>query len=159
MGVDYSVLQAFVPELQSLRRNHTTGPTNAGLQAEVRATFGRNCGGAAAGCGLTLLGDGENATSVVLRPDLGLVLVDATSQGNTAVRAGPLPPFELACGGWTVHAIVDHSIVEVIVNNRTALVVYAAPSSATSGQVGLVGPASVKAWSSLDVWTLASASV
>lgn len=56
------------------------------------------------------------------RADKGLVTVDATSQGNSAVRGGPLP----AAGpdGWSVHVYVDHSIIEVIVNKATAFVVY-----------------------------------
>ncbi len=32
----------------------------------------------------------------------------------------------------TLHAIIDHSIVEVIYNNRTAMVVYVDPASASA---------------------------
>ena len=89
-----------------------------------------------AGCGVALLEDELGATIVTLDASRGLVLVDAKSQSNTAVRAGLLPPMREAAG-WTIHAIVDHSLVEVIVNNATALVV-AAPRRPTRG-VRLVG--------------------
>ena len=65
------------------------------------------------------------------------MIVDATTQGNADVRAGPLPPVN-AAGGWTVHVYVDHCIVELIVNNVTALVVYAAPGI-TSAKIDLFG--------------------
>ena len=45
---------------------------------------------------------------------------------------------------------LDHSIVELIVNNETAFVVYAAPASDT-------GNVKSDAAASLDVWTLKTA--
>ena len=88
-------------------------------QAEVRAFFpAATCGNAGAACGVSVLGGNDTATRVWLSPDTGLVMVDATSQGNTAVRAGPLPPADTGTRGWTVHAIVDHSIIEVRVHGH-----------------------------------------
>ncbi len=90
---------------------------------------------------------------ITLSADQELVVVDATAQGNYNSRAGPLPP--VAENGWTIHAIVDHAIVEVIVNNYTALVVYATPEDAT-GTAQLLGVDGVQG-ASLDAWELASA--
>jgi hypothetical protein len=157
---DKTLLQAIAPELQALRRTHMRlekgGFANVGLQVEVLAQLPAACGqvGSRAACGVSLLGDGgAERVLVTLLPDVGLVSVDATSMGNTAVRAGPLPAPN-AAGGWTVHAIVDHSIVELIVNNATSFVVYAAPSSSeTPGRVGLVD---VDAGGLAELWLLAS---
>ena len=54
---------------------------------------------------------------------------------------------------------VDHSIVEVIVNNATALVAYAAPSSAAAGEVVLVGALAdgTRSAASLTAWVLRDA--
>ena len=111
------------------------------MQAEVVATFG------AAGGSLSVLGDGDGETVITLDAARGLVTVNATTQGNGDVRAGPLPGVGTGSGAvHTVHAYVDHAILEVIVDNRTALVVYAAPGSAT----GRVAGSGAK---SLDVYT------
>ena len=92
----------------------------------------------------------------MLAPHLGLVAVNVTSQGNDAVRAGPLPPQDPTTGGWTVHAIIDHCLIELIVANATAFVVYAAPSPAAT-DVELSGVEDMRA--SLQVWKLATANV
>lgn len=162
LAADKSVLQRFVSELQILRKVHqstTKGgevlDTGADLQAEVLARFPASCGESGARCALSLLDDGAAATVVTLDPDAGLVSVDATAQGNTAVRAGPLPAAAADGGGWSVHAYVDHSLVELIVNNATALVVYAAPADATATGVSL--SSNVGDGASLDAWTLAAA--
>ena len=115
------------------------------MQAEVVATFG------AAGGSLSVLGDGDGETVITLDAARGLVTVNATTQGNGDVRAGPLPDVGTGSGAvHTVHAYVDHAILEVIVDNRTPLVVYAAPGSAT----GRVAGSGAK---SLDVYTLKGA--
>jgi hypothetical protein len=149
LGPDRSLLQRFVPELAQLRSAAPVAPADAGLQAEVVAMLPDRCGNALSrdeACALSVFGDGANATTVTLLPWLGLITVNGTSQGNTEVRAGPLPP---ACttatcgfnGGWQLHAILDHSIVELIVNNATAFVVYVAPASVRAKQVSLHGSA------------------
>lgn len=95
------------------------------------------------------------STRIILSPKTGLVMVNATLQGNDQVRAGPLPLLD--GGRWTVHAIVDHSILEVIVNNATALVVYIAPPP-EAGRVELFGLGTDGALEgTLDVWPLKSA--
>ena len=161
LASDKSLLQKFVPELQSLRLEHQSSNTSGevletSLQVEVQATFpGAACGAAKALCGVKVLDDGENATLIQLWPSKGLVLVDATSQGNTRIRAGPLPALTQDSDDWEVHAIVDHSLVEVIVNGRTAFIVYAAPGLEATG-VSLSGVEDA-AGAKLDAWTLDSA--
>ena len=153
------LLQRFVPELQMLRRTHmapatTSSFVTAGLQAEFVAVFPPSCGGKGMRCGLSVLGDANGtATTITLSADQELVVVDATAQANYNSRAGPLPPS--TAKGWTVHAYVDHAIIEVIVNNVTALVVFAAPSDST-GTAALVGVETVSG-ARLDAWQLASA--
>jgi hypothetical protein len=71
--------------------------------------------------------------------------------------AGRTPACYRCCGGVAVHAIADHCIVELIVNNATAFVVYAYPKT-TTGNVGLSGlPATATGAGTIDVWTLKTA--
>ena len=161
LGPDRSLLQRFVLELETLRiqtsLRYITGSAtyDAGLQAEVYADLPAECAdaiSAATACGVSLYGDGGNATTVTLMPWSGLVAVNATLQGNAEVRAGPLPPpcTVATCGvmgGWKVHAILDHSILELIVNNATAFVVYVSPASASATQVAmLAGKGGSRVW-------------
>ena len=165
-----SIVQRFAPELQTLRQGApvvATGdaawtPRNVGLQAELLAFLPASCAvQPGSRCGVSVLGDARGRTAVTLEQDLGLVVLNATSQGNAAVRGGPLPP-PMACGdgdseGWCIHVYADHAIVEVIVNNATALVAYAAPSSAAAGEVALVGMPVDASEASLKVWALRDA--
>ena len=167
LAPDRSLRQAFVPELQALRLDemHWSGwdawqPIAAGLQAEVFASFPASCSASSARCGVSILGDGFVQTSIVLSSDLGLVVVDATRQGNSALRAGPLPAAatdEKGLSGstpaWQVHIYVDHSIIEVIVSNTTALVVYAQPSKDAS-RIQLIGAPADASGAELRVWPL-----
>ena len=161
LGPDRRLRQAFVPELQRLRRGPPVvataeaawSPRPVGMQCEVVATLPKACAAAHAGCGVAVLANAKTATRITLATELGLVLVDATSQNNTAVRGGPLPPPD-AAGGWTIHAYADRSIVEVIVNNVTALVVYAAPASAAASGVRLLGAPADLSGARLEAWQL-----
>eukprot|EP00746_Dinoflagellata_sp_MGD_P011342 gnl/MRDRNA2_/MRDRNA2_123742_c0_seq1.p1 gnl/MRDRNA2_/MRDRNA2_123742_c0~~gnl/MRDRNA2_/MRDRNA2_123742_c0_seq1.p1 ORF type:complete len:551 (+),score=93.20 gnl/MRDRNA2_/MRDRNA2_123742_c0_seq1:62-1714(+) len=164
LGADRALRQSFVPELKVLRRSHvhtiTSEPLDAGLQAEVLVSFTTAVTDMSQleDFGFSVLGEhGKDAkTKITLSPRTGLVTVDATSQNNPQVRGGPLPaPFVGSCQTWTVHAMIDHSIIELIVNNVTALVVFVTPSSPSAGQIELLGAQSVNA--SMDMWTLASA--
>ena len=166
LGADRTLRQAFVPELQRLRTSkHVLAtdegawfPRRVGLAAEVIATLpAKDCAAAHSGCGVAVLADGRTATKITLATELGLLLVDATSQNNTAVRGGPLPPPDGQTGAWTIHVYADHSIVEVIVNNRTALVVYAAPASTAADRVHLVGVPASASGARLEAWALADA--
>lgn len=71
-----------------------------------------------------------------------------------AASSSPYTRSEATALGWTLHVYLDHSIIEVIVNNETAFVVYAAPA-VTAGQVALFGDPSERRGASLTVWTLA----
>lgn len=170
LGPDRLLRQRFAQELQSLRVHRMVGTVgrvvDAGLQAEILACFLAPCdtGLQAPDFGLSVLGEGGArgaSTRILLSPSTGLVSVDASLQGNPQVRAGPLPaalPSDLGCE-WVVHAILDHAILELIVNNITALVVYVAPS-ANASQVELIGAGSrQRVLGKLDVWRLSSAHV
>lgn len=146
------VLQQFVPELQMLRETHSSAGANirlgVGLQAEFLASFPKSCGNPGMTCGLSVLGSANGtATTISLSADQALVVVNGTQQGNRDPRAGPLP----AAGesGWNMHVYVDHSIIEVIVNNDTALVVYVNPAD-TTGNAFVFGDSGAR----LDAWPL-----
>jgi len=172
LNEDAVLMQRFVPELQALRGEHMAA---SGVDAEkaipvglspveVLASFPSACGSAAAGCGLLVLGSGSDPSwegmEIGLRPALGLITINATTLKNPAVRAGPLPPGRSEGGGWDVHVYVDHSVIEVIVNNETAFVVYGAPSEAsTQGNVALYGLPSTGQGATLDVWKLKDANI
>ena len=66
---------------------------------------------------------------------------------------GPVMP--LGTSEVAVHAIIDHEILETIVNNRTAMVTYHKNIRATDTAVGLFGPDGVKA--SIVSWSLDAA--
>ena len=132
-----SLLQRFVPELESLRGPPARVAAGAAVgtsRCEVRAAFD--------GPGALTLLDDRRGRGVRVTIDEAHVVVDGTSLGSDAPRAGPAP----AGPTYVVHAYVDGPIVELIVNNRTAFVVYADP-----------GPANVRVSStgSLAVWPLA----
>jgi len=157
---DYELLQQFVPEMKILRR-HETG--FGGQQVEIYAKFVIP-GGAESELqpfGVEVLkGPDGDGTRIGIDPASGLVVVDGTSQGNDDVRAGPL--MQANCTEVTIHAIIDHSIIEVIVNNRTALTVYVTPKSKRSVGVALYGAGNdgknVNAVSGkLQVWELEAA--
>jgi hypothetical protein len=54
----------------------------------------------------------------------------APCQGQVNGKGGPIMP--LVTQSVALHAIIDHSIVEMIYNNRTAMVAYASPTSASA---------------------------
>ena len=67
-------------------------------------------------------------------------------------------------GSVAMHIMVDHSIIEVIVNNVTAITASVAASSAAAGGLALfgvslseAGTAEGEVSASVDVWTLADA--
>merc|ERR1712070_796143 len=130
---------------------------NATLQAEVYASFGPRTS-SSQDFGLTVLGDGKgqgNHVAITLSPRTGLVSVDGTAQGNSDIRAGPLPPAS-SSGGWNVHAIIDHCLLELIVNNITALTVYLNPP-ADAGHIELFSGGSADVEDTFDAWILETA--
>ncbi len=76
-----------------------------------------------------------------------LIFVNASLQHNPVVRAGPLYPGAAhGVAEASVHIIVDHSIICVIVNNRTSLTVAAVPPSVDAGGVRLGAGVQATAW-------------
>ena len=138
------LLQHFVPELQMLRQAEVKGATTAGIQpVEVLASFPGTCTGI--NCGLSVLGDDSTGEVMTITLDhtTGLVVVNATTLGNGNVRAGPIPAAMPGAVAWSVHVIVDRSIVELIVNNDTAFVVYVQPkTNTTQGKLSTFGQGS-----------------
>lgn len=154
LAKDKSLLQQFIPELQVLRQKHFTSSTTIsglGLQAEVYATFSSACAVATATCGIQVAVSGGTYTAININQALGLVVVDATKQNNFHARAGPIPPVNNA-GGYDMHLYIDRSIIELIVNNATAFVVYFAPPEGADS-VAFTHNTS----GSLDAWTLSTA--
>ena len=163
LAPDRTLLQQFVPELKALRQGSSVAasgrdawfPRQTSLQVEVVASLPPSCAAPNASCGVSVLGDMFGATTVSLHAELGLVLVNAVNQGNANVRGGPLPKARDGSAAWTIHLIADHSIVEVIVNNATAFIVYAAPETPGAGLVQLVGTPADASSAKLEVWNLA----
>merc|ERR1711920_731505 len=82
--------------------------------------------------------------------------VNAGNQGGKT-GFGPLLPV-VSSSDETVtvklHAIVDHTIVEAIFNNRTAMVVYSVPKAETDVGVMLFGADSTTVKATLQTWNL-----
>ena len=165
---DLQLLQQFVPEYESLRipqtyartvagdgepRGHLRSPVT-GQQIEVVARFeAPGITAKTAPFGVRVLGCPNQFTEFKFWPEFGLFVVDATQQGNKAPRAGPLPLTDII----TMHAIVDRNIIEVIVNNRTALTVSTFPGAEECGGVSLFGVEENGVRASMDVWQLEDA--
>ena len=89
--------------------------------------------------------------------DMGLITLDGTTLGNAELRAGPLPKELQGGGGWSVSVIVDHSIVEIIVNELTAFVLYVMPEESNAGEVRLWGGDGAEG--EVTTWELQNANV
>ena len=168
LSSDYELLQAFVPELQVLRQPTTYRLTSVvsdntamsvphrtgSLQLELVASFSwAGSKRPASPFGITVLG-GTTSMSIDCAgtnpqaPGGCMVTVDGAS--------GPLMP--LGTTSIHVHAIVDHEIVETIVNNRTAMVTYNKNiSSPSSTAVTLFGTGVGGLVASLQSWKLTAA--
>ena len=161
LAKDKSLRQRFVPELQMLRQKHSprnSASVQVGLQAEVFATLPPGCGGPssegqleAQACGFRLGSFGE----LSMDQPRGLVVLNLSAGNNSRVRAGPIPPASAA--GYEVHMYIDHSILELIINNITAFVAYWSPpaETTTSLEVALVGQAA--GHGAIEGWVLATA--
>jgi sucrose-6-phosphate hydrolase SacC (GH32 family) len=165
LSADYELLQQFVPELKVLRTptSHTlhyfdgsgnddgsSVPADVKIggsqQLEVVATFSWPASfEPSAAFGVTVLGGAANLT---------IDCANALCQGQVNGKGGPIMP--LKTRSITLHAIIDHAIVEVIYNNRTAMVVYAYPPSAAAKACSLFGVGSgVKG--TIETWELKQA--
>ena len=99
-----------------------------------------------------LVGDRGEKTTVGVYPGWQLVCIDGRRQNNPQPRCAPLRP----AAEIDLHVILDHSILEVILNNVSAITGSVAPSSERAGGVELFGLSETAA-KELDVWTLADA--
>jgi hypothetical protein len=147
--VDGALLQAFSPELATLRTG-SGDPERVRAQAvEITADFvvGPDADPAAVfGVWALLSEDGSDAVRIGVDLGLGVVTV--------ADGAGPL------AGDRTrihVHAIVDHSIATAIFNNRTAITRRRDPASANSSMVALFGVDGVGVSCEWHAWPLRNA--
>ena len=132
------------------------------MQLEVIATFKINVSSLpSAVFGVDVLANPDGGAAVSLFVDCSApaadadchVHMDASAHGGT-ISTGPLLFGHGEEGLVRMHAIVDHSIVELIVNNRTAIVGAAlSPAEADAG-IKLFG-AGVDA--SMEYWELAVA--
>ena len=133
------------------------------MQLEVIATFKINVSSLpSAVFGVDVLANPDGGAAVSLFVDCSApaadadchVHMDASAHGGT-ISTGPLLFGHGEEGLVRMHAIVDHSIVELIVNNRTAMTVFAQPPDGNHTGLALFGEAeAVKA--SVQGWRLAS---
>eukprot|EP01046_Picozoa_sp_COSAG06_P020119 COSAG06_NODE_1460_length_9398_cov_2.417572_8_plen_295_part_00 len=165
---EVELLQQFAPELKRLRFTATTPrrSESTGLaelrsqQFELITTTAQRL--TAHGTNVSkfyILADDEAKQFTEIGVDWasGLVYIDATRQGDAPgydpkgpdqkptkpkhlKRAGPLLGHNSSV---SVHLIVDHSIVTAIFNNRTAITVFAHPSSASANRLVLQGQGAV----------------
>ena len=167
LSAGYELLQTFVPELEALRGvgTHTTAVGRiaaASMQLEIFATFSIPSTAslpAVAAFGVDVLAAMDGSSAVSLLVDCSAladadadchVVVDATGQGGKVYKA-PLLYGAGDNGTVSMHAIVDHSIIELIVNNRTAIVAYAYPPTDQHSGVRLFG---TEVQAKLDYWPL-----
>jgi len=130
---DYQLKQKFVDELAVLRKEERTGTQQYGLAAhEVIAVC------PSTDCSLELFADASVSLVVSFDEDLGLVTLDGTTLGVDKVRAAPTPKSNDDYG-YKIHAIVDHSIVEFIVNDLVAFTIYVNPDETNVGEVRVTG--------------------
>merc|ERR1712070_572636 len=153
-----AILQRFIPELQRLRipgdhwhaqsyRFPSGGVAAAqmlpapalGQQLEIQASI--RYGALSSKFGLLVLAGPTERTEVGFHISSGQVYVDRrlSSAGlhDTDVRAGPWLGAAARGGDVSLHMYVDHSIVTLIVDNRTAFSVWVHPQSNSSTNVGL----------------------
>jgi hypothetical protein len=176
LSPSYELLQQFVPELQTLRiappllHSSTIGQALPGaLQLELVASFTYDpAAPPAEPFGVLVLqsADWSKATSLFVDCSSASAAssaaaapsctcgIDASAQSGRRVAA-PLmfPPG--GAGHVHLHAILDGAIIEIIVNNRTAMTIFAHPTDANATGAMLFGtPAKVLA--SVEGWALAS---
>lgn len=132
-----ALLQQFSPELQALRLG---GGAPAGLrtqQLELVAEFAVAAGAdSQAEFGVRALLSEDGADAQTLAVSLGRGLVSAAGHAGPLLPPPPPPgtPFTVR-----LHAIIDHSIVSAIFNNRTAITAISTPRDADSARVELFG--------------------
>merc|ERR1712039_971135 len=110
---------------------------------------------------LVLASDGEY-TQVGYDLHRSQIYVDRTRSGSSMdadIRAGPWYGASRQGGESTMHMYVDHSLVTLIVDNRTALSVWVHPTLSASVGVALFADAPGVIAQTIDVWQLQDAQV
>ena len=149
MSSEFELLQQFVPELQTLRlpgserrlaldgtetrlsegrRQHVQGAGALRLEIIARFSWPAGSGLPTQRFGFSFLGgagnvsiDCTNSTATGEAPG-GCMAGIVGSVNNTATKTTWMPVLPIATNEVRIHTIVDHSIVETIVNNRTAMI-------------------------------------
>ena len=167
----YELLQKFVPELQSLRLSKGT---NTSSQVEIIADFwmkdlstsrfGVNimCDDKTLECAANIFVDCTSSNTTTVNSTTSIdqsnefqeCQVGVSSNGKDLTTA----PLLLFAEGKSVskislHAIVDGEIIEIIFNNRTAMVVYVAAKTASATGVVLFGTEET-ASATMSTWDL-----
>jgi hypothetical protein len=146
---DGALLQAFSPELAALRVGTGEAEGVRGQAVEVIADFTLSpLADPQARFGVGALASLDGSDVLVIGIDLGLGVV------TLGEAAGPL------MGSTTrihVHAILDHSIGTLIVNNRTAITYMRDPASADSDRMALFGVDGVGVSCVWSAWPLRNA--
>lgn len=152
LSAEYELLQQFVPELQMLRipgsfstvavptpakAEAAAVSTKGSLQLEVFASFTWTGPNPTKPFGVTVLGGAANLTVDCTADVASAPKAQGGCQVGVMKSSGPLMP--IGTKTVTVHAFVDHSIVETIFNNRTAMVTYAVLQDETATSVALFG--------------------
>eukprot|EP00037_Helgoeca_nana_P037818 m.17890 g.17890 ORF g.17890 m.17890 type:complete len:641 (+) comp9448_c1_seq1:4801-6723(+) len=152
LSAEYELLQQFVPELQMLRipgsfstvavptpakAEAAAVATKGSLQLEVFASFTWTGPNPTKPFGVTVLGGAANLTVDCTADVASAPKAQGGCQVGVMKSSGPLMP--IGTKTVTVHAFVDHSIVETIFNNRTAMVTYAVLQDETATSVALFG--------------------
>ena len=139
-----ALLQAWVPELQALRVGSGSPTGLRSQQLEIIADFvvGTDADPEAQ-FGVRALLSEDGADAQVLAVNLGRVTVSAAGHAGPLLPPPPpsaaAPPASRAPYTVHLHAIIDHSIVSLIVNNRTAITAIVAPRDADSDRLELFG--------------------
>ena len=142
--------QAFVPELKTLRKPETQRTITTfnsisyglGQHIELSATF-HSDDGFPDQFGLEVFKGQHESTSIVVYSKYQVVCINGTLQGAVTLRCGPLYPNSDVHSFpnkkvVSMHVYLDHILVEVIVNNITAITASVNPSGMADG-IGLMG--------------------
>jgi hypothetical protein len=147
MSSEYELLQQFVPELQMLRlpgskrqvaldniklreglRQYVQAAGALRLEIIAKFSWSADTGLPTSRFGFSFLGgagnisvDCTNSTATGEAPG-GCMVGIVGSANNTATTVTWMPVLPISSNEVRIHSIVDHSIIETIVNNRTAMI-------------------------------------
>ena len=86
-----------------------------------------------------------------------MVLISSSNATGTGVQVTSMPVLPVQATSLRIHTIVDHSIVETIVNNRTAMITNNVNTKSESEvEVTLFGDGT-KVMAAMDTWVLRAA--